>query len=85
MNPIEPQRAPNRRTKRVVSLPCGHQVQVDLDASILAVSGPVLDHQATCQPERPPVVAAWFPAGPLPKWETESFLPRQLAVASRFG
>lgn len=49
------------RPRRVVSLPCGHHVDVDLDASLLAVSGPVWDHQATCRAEEPLRFAAWFP------------------------
>jgi hypothetical protein len=73
---MESQRTPNRRPKRVVTLPCGHQVVVDLDASILAVSGPVLDHQATCRPEPPPSFPAWFAVGPLPKEEPDSSAPR---------
>jgi hypothetical protein len=85
MNRIEPQRTPNRRSKRVVTLPCGHQVDVDLDASMLAVSGPVLNHQATCHPERPPAFAAWFAVGPLPKWEPDSLAPRPAALANVIG
>jgi hypothetical protein len=66
MNRNEPHTASSRRSKRVVSLPCGHQVEVSPNATLLAVSGPVLDHQSTCRPERPPVFAAWFAGGPVP-------------------
>jgi hypothetical protein len=76
MNRIGESNSDHRRLKRVVSLPCGHQVYVDLDASMLAVSGPVLDHQATCRPERPPVFAAWFSVGPVPRGSSDSPGPR---------
>jgi hypothetical protein len=78
MNRNEKPSSRQDRSKRVVSLPCGHQVRVDLDASLLAISGPVLDHQATCRPEPPPNYAAWFPLGPLSKGEAESLLGRLL-------
>jgi hypothetical protein len=81
---IEEKGNPTRRTKRVVSLPCGHQVYVDLDASLLAVSGPVLDHQATCRPERPPAFAAWFAVGPLFKPDTGS-LAAQTSTAGQLA
>jgi hypothetical protein len=55
------------RLKRVVSLPCGHQVYVRRDASLLATSGPVLDHQSTCRPERAPPFTAWFAPAPWPE------------------
>jgi hypothetical protein len=53
----------NDRSRRVVSLPSGHQLNVDLDASLLAVSGPVMDHQTTCRPARATAAPAWFPVG----------------------
>ena len=58
--------AAKHRTQRVVSLPCGHQVYVSLDATLLAVSGPVLDHQSTCRPERSVPLQAWFPVDGVP-------------------
>ena len=58
--------AAKHRTQRVVSLPCGHQVYVSLDATLLAVSGPVLDHQSTCRPERSVSLPAWFPVEGVP-------------------
>jgi hypothetical protein len=76
MNPLEEQGSRKDRSKRVVSLPCGHQVRVDLEASLLAVSGPVLSHQATCRPERPPNFAAWFALGPLSKGVPETLVGR---------
>jgi hypothetical protein len=78
MNPNEEQVLRKDRSKRVVSLPCGHQVCVDLEYSLLAVSGPVLSHQATCRPERPPTIAGWFAAGPLSQGERESLFERVL-------
>jgi hypothetical protein len=48
------------RTRHVVSLPCGHQVYAGVDASLIALSGPVLDHQSTCRASRPPAFEAWF-------------------------
>jgi hypothetical protein len=72
MNRTEKSNTGHSRMNRVVSLPCGHHVHVDNDASLLAVSGPVLDHQATCRPERPPTFAAWYTVGPLSKGEPDS-------------
>lgn len=48
MNRSETSPAPARRMPRVVSLPCGHAVDVEADASLIALSGPVLEHQAIC-------------------------------------
>jgi hypothetical protein len=79
MNRIEEQSMPNRRSQRVVSLPCGHQVYVELNASLLAVSGPVLDHQSTCRPERPPAFAAWFAVGTFSKEDGDALAPRPSA------
>jgi hypothetical protein len=61
MNGNEAMGESKHRTKRVVSLPCGHQLHVGLDASLLAVSGPVLDHQSTCRPEKSVSLPAWSP------------------------
>jgi hypothetical protein len=71
MNRSEEPGLPKHQSKRVVSLPCGHQVYVELDASLLALSGPVLDHQSTCRPERLPTFPAWFPLGPLAKGDSD--------------
>jgi len=60
MNDIEDPVSSSRRSQRVVSLPCGHHVWVDTDASLIAVSGPVLDHQSTCHGRAAPDFAAWF-------------------------
>jgi len=60
MNRAEEPVSPNDRSHRVVTLPCGHPVYVGLDASLIGLSGPVLDHQATCRTARPPAFAAWF-------------------------
>lgn len=60
MNEREGTPSPNGRPTRVVSLPCGHRLYVDLNATLLAVSGPVMDHQASCHPTRAPPVPAWF-------------------------
>lgn len=48
------------RSNRVVSLPCGHLVHLEDEESLLAVSGPVMDHQSTCRVPRSPTFAAWF-------------------------
>jgi hypothetical protein len=64
------------RSQRVVSLPCGHQVYVGLDASLLAVSGPVLDHQSTCRPETSASLPAWFPLEEHPRAEPDTFAGR---------
>jgi hypothetical protein len=80
MNRIEENNTPNRRSQRVVSLPCGHRVYVDPNASLLAVSGPVLDHQSTCRDERPPTFAAWFAVGPLSKDDLDASTPRPSGV-----
>jgi hypothetical protein len=85
MNPIEAQGSPKDRTKRVVSLPCGHQVCVEFDASLLAVSGPVLNHQATCRPERIPTFAAWFAVGPLSEGDPESLVERRVMTGALLG
>lgn len=45
--------------QRVVTLPCGHLVEVDREASWIALSGPVLSHQAECRPPSR-FVPAWF-------------------------
>jgi hypothetical protein len=79
MNRNEEPSTPNRRSPRVVSLPCGHQVYVELNASLLAVSGPVLDHQLTCGPERPLTFAAWFAIGPISKEDRAALGPRPSA------
>lgn len=63
MSTVDAGASPAERTQRVVSLPCGHQVLVHVNASLLAVSGPVMDHQATCRPVRAPAVPAWFAVG----------------------
>ncbi|MGC2289142.1 MAG: hypothetical protein WA688_04720 [Thermoplasmata archaeon] len=76
MNSIEASVLPNHRTQRVVSLPCGHQVRVGLDASMLALSGPVLDHQTVCRAERPPTFAAWFSVDPLSSAGPEALVVR---------
>jgi hypothetical protein len=55
--------SPNGRPTRVVSLPCGHRVHVDGEASLLALSGPVIDHQITCGPARGGIVPAVFGRG----------------------
>jgi hypothetical protein len=74
-----------RESKRVVSLPCGHQVYVSLDASLLAVSGPVLDHQSTCRPEESPSLPAWFPLEEYQKAEPETFAGRHPMLWSLFS
>ena len=40
MNSMEEPVPSKHRSQRVVSLPCGHHVYVDTDASLIAVSGP---------------------------------------------
>lgn len=72
--------AANRRAQRVVSLPCGHQVYVGLDASLIAVSGPVLDHQATCRGPSASTFVAWFVPGPFPKNATVDLSDRHLGA-----
>lgn len=67
MNGNEEPGPSKHRSKRVVSLPCGHQVYVSLDATLLAVSGPVLDHQSTCRPEKSAPLPAWFPVEEYPR------------------
>jgi len=76
MSGVEESVSSSPRTQRVVSLPCGHQLHVSLDASLLAVSGPVLDHQSTCRPERPPTFAAWFSVVPLCKGQSDALAAR---------
>ncbi|MFZ0831120.1 MAG: hypothetical protein WCB18_01945 [Thermoplasmata archaeon] len=71
MNSMEEPVPSKHRSQRVVSLPCGHHVYVDTDASLIAVSGPVLDHQSTCRGRGPLTLPAWFAAdsyrsGPFP-------------------
>lgn len=61
MSSIEEPMSSSHRTQHVVSLPCGHQVPAGEDASLIALSGPILDHQSTCRVARHPVVGAWFP------------------------
>ncbi len=56
--PPEPVEGPTQ-PQRVVTLPCGHLVEVDREASWIALSGPVLNHQAECRPPSR-VVSAWF-------------------------
>jgi hypothetical protein len=85
MNRNEEQGASKPRSKRVVSLPCGHQVYVDLDASILAVSGPVLDHQSTCRPMQPLLFPAWFPLEPDTRVGADPLSARVSALWSLFG
>jgi len=68
--------SPNGRSNRVVSLPCGHRVYVDLDASLIGLSGPVLDHQSTCRTGQPPTFAAWFVSGRFPRGEPSALLER---------
>lgn len=72
MNWSEGPRLSTRPSKCVLSLPCGHQVFVELDATLLALSGPVLDHQATCRPERSAGLPAWFPLESVPPEEPGS-------------
>lgn len=52
MNRSETSPPPARRMPRIVSLPCGHAVDVEADASLIALSGPVLEHQAICPSSR---------------------------------
>lgn len=73
MNRSEERGSPKHRPDRVVSLPCGHQISVADDASLLALSAPVLDHQSTCRPESSPSYPAWFPSGPM--WTSDSGPP----------
>ncbi len=54
-----------RRTQRVVSLPCGHQVYVGSETTLLGASGPVLDHQASCRGPAATSFAAWFVPVPI--------------------
>jgi hypothetical protein len=60
MNALEAPTSVDSRPQRVVSLPCGHEVRVAHDASLIAVSGPVLDHQSRCPGRGPSSFAAWF-------------------------
>jgi hypothetical protein len=69
MSSIEEPVSPNPRSQRVVALPCGHLVDVSLDGSMIALSGPVLDHQANCRGPRPPVFEAWFDVPSVRSWE----------------
>jgi hypothetical protein len=73
------------RSKHVVSLPCGHQVDVSLDASLLAVSGPVLDHQSTCRSEGNPSLPAWFPVEGFPRTESDTLAGRHLMLSGLFS
>jgi hypothetical protein len=68
--------APPSRPNRVVSLPCGHLVYVDDRASLLAVSGPVMDHQSICTVQRPPTFVAWFTTGRGPRKPVEGHADR---------
>lgn len=63
MNLLEARESPNPRTRRILSLPCGHHVDVELDASLIGLSGPVLSHQSNCRGERTTRFAAWFVPG----------------------
>lgn len=85
MNGTEEHNPPTRRTNHVVSLPCGHRVDVGPDASLLAVSGPVFDHQASCRREPSPGYVAWFTLGPFSRGvggpaDSHSRAPAPLAV-----
>ncbi|MCI4352175.1 MAG: hypothetical protein L3K14_02140 [Thermoplasmata archaeon] len=70
MNRMEEPVLPNHRSQRVVSLPCGHRVYVMLDASLIGLSGPVLDHQSNCRGERTTTYAAWFVPGAFARAES---------------
>ncbi len=82
MNRTKEPRASRHASKCVLSLPCGHQVFVELDATLLALSGPVLDHQATCRPERSASLPAWFPLESVPPEEPG---PRTARIPIRWG
>jgi hypothetical protein len=69
MSRTEEPAASEHRTKRVVWLPCGHQVYVHRDASLLAVSGPVLDHQSTCRSPLSSPPPDWIPVDATPNAE----------------
>lgn len=76
MNRMEEPELPSPRPQRIVSLPCGHRVYVELDTSLIGLSGPVLDHQSNCRGVRTTAFAAWFVPGALAKAESPSLSPR---------
>lgn len=76
MNRAEEPMGPAPRSQRVVSLPCGHRVYVEVDASLIGLSGPVLDHQSNCRGERTTSFAAWFVPGTFPRSEPASLSDR---------
>ena len=65
MSRIEEPVSTERRTRRVVSLPCGHLVYVEPEATLLGASGPVLEHQSSCHGRAATPVAAWFVPVPI--------------------
>ena len=69
MNQSKKPNSSGRPSKSILSLPCGHRLFVELDVTLLALSGPVLEHQATCRPERSAGLPAWFPLESAPPEE----------------
>lgn len=69
MNPSKEPSPSGRLSKSILSLPCGHRLSVELDVTLLALSGPVLEHQATCRPQRSAGPPAWFPLESAPPEE----------------